>query len=111
MNAANFITANFTDTVQESAAKAAPKINTRQSMDKVREAVRDFESFFISQMFQSMYDTVPVNVTFGGGHAETLFRSMLVDEYGKMAAKSGGVGISDAIMKQIIEQQASLTAL
>ncbi len=52
-----------------------------------------------------MYDTIPVNETFGGGQAEKIFRSMLVDEYGKMTAQSGGIGLTDQIMAQLIQEQ------
>ncbi len=85
--------------------KTAPKINKAFDLEKTRQAVQDFEAFFISQTFEQMYATVPVNETFGGGNAEKIFRSMMIDEYGKMTAKSGGVGLTDQIMTQILRQQ------
>ena len=85
--------------------KTAPKINARSDMEKVRQAVEEFEAFFITQTFEQMYSTVPVNETFGGGNAEKIFRSMLIDEYGKMTAKSGGIGLTDQIMTQLLQQQ------
>lgn len=85
--------------------KAAPKINMRADKEKIRQAVEEFEAFFISQTFEQMYSTVPVNETFGGGNAEKIFRSMLIDEYGKMTAKSGGIGLTDQIMTQLLRQQ------
>lgn len=106
MGVSGFTTAGFTaQALQNIPQQKAPVIGKSGDLEKIRKTVEDFESFFLSQTFQTMYDTVPVNETFGGGHAEKLFRSMLTDEYGKMAAKSGGIGISDAIMRQIIEQQ------
>ena len=89
--------------------KAAPKINTRANTEQVRKAVEEFEAFFISQTFEQMYATVPVNETFGGGNAEKIFRSMLIDEYGKMTAKSGGIGLTDQIMTQLLQQQEAAT--
>lgn len=85
--------------------KNAPVINNGADREKTREAVQDFEAFFISQMYEQMYATVPVNETFGGGNAEKIFRSMLIDEYGKMTAKSGGIGLTDQIMAQLLQQQ------
>ena len=85
--------------------KSAPTIGKNADTEKTREAVRDFEAFFISQMFEQMYSTVPVNETFGGGNAEKIFRSMLIDEYGKMTAKSGGIGLTDQIMAQLMQEQ------
>lgn len=90
--------------------KTAPKINARADMEKVRQAVEEFEAFFITQTFEQMYSTVPVNETFGGGNAEKIFRSMLIDEYGKMTAKSGGIGLTDQIMTQLLQQQEASSA-
>lgn len=30
---------------------------------------------------------------------------MMIDEYGKMTARSGGIGLTDQIMTQILRQQ------
>lgn len=85
--------------------KTAPKINKSFDIEKTRQAVQEFEAFFISQTFEQMYATVPVNETFGGGNAEKIFRSMMIDEYGKMTAKAGGIGLTDQIMTQLLQQQ------
>ena len=85
--------------------RAAPKIAKSFDLEKTRQAVQDFEAFFISQTFEQMYATVPVNETFCGGNAEKIFRSMMIDEYGEMTAKSGGIGLTDQIMTQILRQQ------
>ena len=85
--------------------REAPKVSSGPDIEKTKEAVRDFEAFFITQMFEQMYSTVPVNDTFGGGNGERIFRSLLLDEYGKMMAKSGGIGLTDTIMGQLLAQQ------
>lgn len=85
--------------------KDAPAVKGDPADEKTKKAVQDFEAFFISQMFQHMYETVPVNETFGGGNAEKIYRSMLIDEYGKMMAQSGGVGITNQIMEQMLHIQ------
>ena len=90
---------------QVSLQTEAPKLKNDGNYEKTRQAVQDFEAFFITQTFQQMYDTLPVNETFGGGQAEKIFRSMLVDEYGKMTAQSGGIGLTDQIMAQLIQEQ------
>ena len=90
--------------------KTAPKIHKGLDMEKTRQAVEEFEAFFISQTFEQMYATVPVNETFGGGNAEKIFRSMLIDEYGKMTAKSGGIGLTNQIMAQLLQQQETYSA-
>jgi Rod binding domain-containing protein len=42
---------------------------------------------------------------FGGGQSEKIFRSMMVDEYGKAIAQAGGVGIADAVQREILKMQ------
>lgn len=102
MNSA-FLSTDFVSSAMPQ--KAAPKIGNVVDLEKARKAVEDFEAFFISQTFEQMYSTVPVNETFGGGNAEKIFRSMLIDEYGKMTAKAGGIGLTDQIMAQLLQQQ------
>jgi len=42
---------------------------------------------------------------FGGGHAEETFRELLVDEYGKKVAESGGFGIAAMVRREILKAQ------
>ena len=42
---------------------------------------------------------------FGGGQGEKIYRSMMVQEYGKAVAKAGGVGIADAVQREILKMQ------
>jgi Rod binding domain-containing protein len=42
---------------------------------------------------------------FGAGNGENVYRSLLSQEYAKVAAKSGGVGIADAVQREIIRLQ------
>lgn len=72
---------------------------------KAEAAAVDFEAVFISQMLRPMFDTIETDGLFGGGPSEKIFRSMFVDEAAKEVAKSGGVGIADSILKDIIALQ------
>ena len=67
---------------------------------------RDFEAMFLSTMMQPMFATLkPGKGLFGGGNAEATFNGMLVEEYGKVMAKAGGVGIAAMVRKQILLTQ------
>jgi len=67
---------------------------------------RDFEAMFLSSMMQPMFETLkPGKGLFGGGNAEATFQAMLVDEYGKVMAKAGGVGIAAMVRQQILQTQ------
>lgn len=68
-------------------------------------AAQDFEAFFLSQMVSYMMAGVETDPVFGGGPGETMFRSMLSQEYGKTLAQNGGVGIADSVMREILQIQ------
>jgi flagellar protein FlgJ len=71
-----------------------------------RKSAEDFTSFFLSQSLESMYANVSPNSLFGGGNGEAVYRSLLLQEYGKIAAQSGsGRGIVDAVQSQILRLQ------
>jgi len=72
-----------------------------------RKAAQDFESFFLSQSFENMFSSVGADPMFGGGSSETVYRSLLMQEYSKVAAKNGGIGIADAVQREIIRMQES----
>lgn len=70
-----------------------------------RETAEDFESFFLSQMFAELFRGVETDPVFGGGPGETVFKSMMVDEYAKSVTRAGGVGIADAVMREMLSLQ------
>lgn len=78
--------------------------------EKIRKAAQEFEAMFISQMLEHMFAGVETDPMFGGGEAEDIYRSMLVDEYGKLMAKSGGIGVADHVMRQLLESQEAASA-
>jgi Rod binding domain-containing protein len=84
----------------------APSVGAQGSgTQDVAKAAQQFAGMFMSQMFSHMFEGVGKDAMFGGGQGEEMFRSVLVDEYGKAAAKSGSLGISDKIMHALIAQQ------
>lgn len=72
---------------------------------KIKAGLEKFEALLITQMLNFMYDTVEVDENFGGGFAEEMTRSFLTDEFGNIMSKSGGLGISDMIQKQMLQNQ------
>jgi flagellar protein FlgJ len=70
-----------------------------------RQAAEKFVGLFMSQMFNQMSEGVQTDSLFGGGPGENMFKSVLVDEYGKAAARNGGMGLTDQIMRTLIRQQ------
>lgn len=72
---------------------------------KIDEAAREFESVFLSQMFETVWQTVPTDGAMGGGMGESIFRSMLVQDIGKQVALQGGIGLAPHIKAELLKIQ------
>ena len=86
----------------------APAIQTPSATKDVaaaKKAATAFESVFISQFVGQMFEGIKTDGMFGGGEGEEMFRSMMVDEYGKSIAAQGGFGLSDAVQRQLLKTQ------
>jgi Rod binding domain-containing protein len=71
----------------------------------LKQAAKEFEAVFISQMLSHMWSGIKTDGPFSGGRGEQIFRDMMIDEYGKEIAKSGQLGLSDQIMAQLLQHQ------
>lgn len=78
---------------------------SRPNMKDVGKAAEEFEAVFMSQMLGQMWQGVEADETFGGGEAENTWRGMMIEEYGKQIARSGGVGIADDVKAAMIRMQ------
>ena len=84
---------------------AAPRLNAKAVPAEIRKQAEEFEAFFLSQMLGHMFDGVDVNSTFGGGQGESVYRSLMVQEYGRTLTKAGGVGIADMVSREMMRMQ------
>ncbi len=72
---------------------------------QVRAAAEEFEAVFLSQMLEPMFKGIETDGMFGGGSSEKIYQSVMLQEYGKALARSGGVGIADAVEREILRLQ------
>jgi len=96
--------AAFEQATQALAHRTSP-LESGVANGKAREAAKSFEAFFISQMLSEMFAGIKTDPVFGGGPGETMFRSLMIDEYGKSLAENGGVGIADSVLREIVRLQ------
>ncbi len=75
--------------------------------EQAKATAKKFEAMFITQMMTHMFTGLDQeNGLFGGGHAEAMFRPMLLEEYGKMLASRGkGIGLADQISRVLLSHQ------
>lgn len=92
----------------EMAASAPRTIATSAKTEAQAKAIgKKFEAMFVTQMLNHMFTGMDAEKSyFGGGHAEAMFRPMLMDEYGKMVANRGnGIGLADQVTKTLLSHQ------
>ena len=56
-------------------------------------------------MLEQMWTGIEAEAPFGGGHAEKVYRSMVVGEYAKSISAAGGIGIADQVYREILSAQ------
>lgn len=72
--------------------------------EQARAVAEQFESVYLNQMLSSMFEGMGENDPFGG-YAEETYRGLLTETYADTISKSGGIGIADSIMRELIGLQ------
>jgi Rod binding domain-containing protein len=88
-------------TLAQYRATAAAKAG-EAAIDKVAE---DFEAFFAGSYFEQMFSGVQPDSLTGGGEGESMFRSLMIQEYGKAVARQHVLGIADVVKRQLLQLQ------
>lgn len=86
------------------------RANDSHGLSKVQEAkidqsAKDFEAMFMTQMLNHMFSSVKMEGPFTGGRAEEIWRSFMINEYGKTIADAGGIGIASHVKQHLISLQ------
>jgi len=80
-----------------------------KNIGEIREAAKEFEALFLSEMMNHMFAGIDVDPMFGGGSGEQIFRSMMIQEYGTMMSRThNGIGLADHIQKAMIDLQQNM---
>lgn len=98
-------TASSTLAAQAFAAGPVPQPAKTASAEAARKTAEEFESFFLTQMLEHMFKGVPTDGYFGGGYGEGVYRSLMLQEYGRVLSKSGGIGVADMIQRELMRLQ------
>jgi Rod binding domain-containing protein len=76
-----------------------------KSAETARKTAVEFEGFFIAMALENMFSGIETEGLFGGGQGEKVFRSMMLQDYGKTIAERSSIGIADAVQREIIRLQ------
>lgn len=77
----------------------------RTSQSAARVAAEEFEAVFLNTMLQNMFSGLENGGAWGGGTGSDAWQSMLLDEYARTIASSGGIGLADNIERELLALQ------
>ena len=82
---------------------SAPAAATAAATPEMRRTAQELEGVFLAQLLRGL------TAGLGGpgqlGDQDDPFASMLQDEYAKLISRSGGIGIADAVLREMLKMQ------
>lgn len=72
---------------------------------KAKQASENFESMFLSSMFQQMYAGIDGDGPFGGKGPLKIWRSFMTDQIAKSVEKAGGIGLAPQVYAALLRHQ------
>lgn len=106
----NSINGNLSNFIAESTAaksetdqfqKLLEEAQASENDTELKEACKEFESYFVKQMYSVMRNTVPEGTLTEKSHGREIFEDMLDEEYAEQASEGRGVGIADMLYRQL----------
>ncbi len=93
-----------------SASSQPNPLDTIRGVDRtdktaVREAAEEFEAVFLNTMLQNMFTGLESGGTWGSGHGADAWQSLLIDEYARSIAETGGIGLADNVERELLALQ------
>ncbi|WP_321339391.1 rod-binding protein [Breoghania sp.] len=86
---------------------STPTANRTANASAAGKTAKEFEAVFLQQMLTSMFDTIEGGGTFGDGASSDIWRGMLTEQYAGAITDAGGIGIADAVQRELLTLQES----
>jgi len=95
------------DTATAATRRTGQQTQAQQAQQghQARNQAREFESVFLSQVLNTMTTSLSDRTGFDGGHAEAQWRSIMNEHMGRQIAANGGVGVADAVQRELLRAQ------
>jgi peptidoglycan hydrolase FlgJ len=102
-----FLPATSFDAGRANALQALSKSATSQrGSSDIDKTAKEFERMALAQMLSMMETATDMSDSmFGGGAAERAFKPMLTEEYARGFAQNGGIGLGDAVRREMLRMQ------
>ncbi|GIU67483.1 rod-binding protein [Candidatus Phycosocius spiralis] len=84
------------------------RVKSTKDHAEVEKIAKEFERMALAQMLTLMETDTDISDTiFGGGAGERAFKPFLTEEYAKGFSERGGIGIANAVKREILKIQES----
>ena len=88
---------------------AASSLSPRQ-LQTIKTQAQELEGVFLNMLTKEMFASIKGDENFGGGFGEETWRSMQAEQLANTMAQSGGIGLADELMGQMIALQEAANA-
>lgn len=78
--------------------------------NNARQLAEQYEGVFLNTLVKEMTSSLDARGAFGGGFAEETWRGMQSEMFANEIARSGGIGLADQIMDQLLKVQQAANA-
>ena len=86
------------------AAPATPPGGDAPRSDALQHAAQEFEAIFLAQVLGTMTQGLGGDDLMGDGK-DDVFHDMLNEEIAKLISRSGGIGVADAVLREMLKAQ------
>ena len=90
---------------QADISKSAMHMKVAKDKKSIQSAAQNFEALYMNEMMSYMFEGIETDGPFGGGRGEEIFRSLMIEQYGKKIAASGQTGISATLATEMLKMQ------
>lgn len=80
----------------------APSTQSLGPLGKLRGQAEELEGVFLNTLMSQMFSSIDTEGDFGGGFAEQTWRSMQSEQYAAAMAESGGIGLADQLVSELL---------
>lgn len=84
---------------------SAARPGTPANAAALRAQAEDLEGVFLNTLMSQMFSSIKTDGDFGGGFGEETWRSMQAEQYANSIAQSGGIGLADQIVANLLHVQ------
>jgi Rod binding domain-containing protein len=83
----------------------APSAQSVGPLAKIRAQAEELEGVFLNTLMSEMFSSIDARGEFGGGFAEETWRSMQSEQFASAMAQTGGVGLADQLVADLLKLQ------